>query len=269
VEFFPAVGAVGVARDSAIRVRYTPGFFDAWREPLSSLFELRDDVGGLVPGRLERLGDTLVFRPSAPLRATTTYRGTAFGIDVLRRDLRFTTGDTFDVEAPVLGGRPTVGSRRVESLPCVGDVGYAIDVEIAVARDPDGAAGDIEYLLFQTRGPGLMGPVLRARARNFSTTSVPMSFVLRAAEAVSPICIAVVAVDGAGRTATTRSECLDPIQGNYFEPLCTASAPGAGPAAASGRGLAAVAVGAGLLAGIGRRRRRHREGKPLARAGAR
>jgi hypothetical protein len=264
VEFFPAVGAGGVARDTTIRIRYTPGFFDVWRDPLSALFELRDDVGGLVPGSLERLGDTLVFRPAAPLRATTTYRGTAFGIDILRRDLRFSTGDAFDTEPPVLGGRLAARPRRVDARPCTGRLGYAIDVDVPIARDPDGADGDIEYLLFQTRGPQLDRPVLRARARNFSGSVVPMSFVLEPSEAVSPVCVAVVAVDGAGRTATTQGECLDPIDGAFFEPLCAAVPPVPAGRGAAGA-LAAAALGALLVAERARRaphRRRHGRRRP-------
>jgi MYXO-CTERM domain-containing protein len=226
LEFFPAAGAGGVALNSAVRVRYTPGFFDVWRDPLTSLLEVRDASGAAVPGALEQLGDTLVFRPNAPWSPSSSYQGTAFGIDILRARFTFQTGTRIDVQPPVFDGTPAIAPATVDARPCM-DGGYRIDVSVDPATDSDGAGGDIEYLLFQTRGPHIERPVLRARVRNFAGISIPLTFTLSPSEAVSPICVAVLAVDGVGHVVEGSNACVDPIQGNFFEPLCSVSAPGA------------------------------------------
>lgn len=252
LEFFPASGAGGVALDSAVRVRYTPGFFDVWRDPLTRLLEVRDASDAPVPGVLERMGDTLVFRPDVPWRAGSAYTGTAFGIDILQARFNFRTGTGFDVQSPVFGGMPTVTPAAVDARPCVDGGGYRIDVSVVPATDSDGAEGDIEYLLFQTRGPGLERPVLRSRVRNFAGVSIPLAFTLAPSEAVAPVCIAVIAVDGVGHTVEGPTACVDPIQGNFFEPLCSVVAPGSTHRTAPGstRDAAPWAAGAALLAGL-------------------
>ena len=254
LEFFPASGASGVALDSAVRVRYTTGFFEIWRDPLTRLLEVRDEFDSPVSGTLERLGDTLVFRPDAPWQAGTQYRGTAFGIDIFQARFSFRTGTSFDVEPPVFEGTPTLAPEAVPARPCVDGGGYRIDVTVVPATDRDGAEGDIEYLLFQTRGPGIERPVLRARARNFAGVTIPLAFTLAPSEAVSPICVAVLAVDGAGHVVSGPTACVDPIQGNFFEPLCSVSAPGASRTSS----VYAWGLLMGLCAAVAQRRRRRR-----------
>jgi len=253
LEFFPASSASGVALNSAVRVRYTPGFFEIWRDPLTRLLEVRDDADAPVAGTLERLGDTLVFRPDVPWRPNSQYEGTAFGIDILQTSFRFRTGNRDDVQPPVFDGTPTISPAVVDARPCVDDGGYRIDVTIAPATDSDGAGGDIEYLLFQTRGPRLERPLLRSRARNFAGISIPLAFTLTPSEAVSPVCITILAVDGVGHTVSGPTRCVDPIQGNFFAPLCSVSAPGAPRGVASSTSV--VLLGAALAALLARRRR--------------
>lgn len=253
IEFFPAVGAAGVSLDSTIRIRYTPGFFDVWRDPLTRLLEVYDATDAAVPGTIERLGDTLVFRPRSPWLAGARYRGTAFGIDILQETFNFRTGTAVDVRPPVFDGTPTLSPAPVTARPCVDEGGYRIDVSIAPATDSDGAGGDIEYLLFQTRGPHIDRPVLRARVRNFAGATIPLAFTLSPSEAVSPICVAVVAVDGVGHTVEGPIGCIDPIQGNFFEPLCDVAPPGTTRRA--GAWCAAAVVCAALWLGARTRRR--------------
>ncbi len=258
IEFFPASGAGGVALDAAVRVRYTPGFFAVWREPLTRLLEIRDASDTPVPGALAVLGDTLVFRPEAPWAPGSAYRGTAFGIDILQVRFSFRTGAVLDREPPRFTSTPTLSPARVDALPCAAEGGYRIDVSVAPATDPDGAQGDVEYLLFQTRGPEIEAPRLRARARNFAGPSIPLAFTLTPAEAVSPICVTVVAVDGVGRAVEGGTACVDPVQGNYFAPLCNAGAPGAGHAGARVTWLASASLlGVALVVRRLGRRARH------------
>jgi hypothetical protein len=251
VEFFPASGAAGVALDAAVRVRYTPGFFAVWRDPLTRVLEIRDASDTPVAGTLAVLGDTLVFRPEAPWAPGSAYRGTAFGIDILQVRFSFRTGAVFDVEPPRFAGTPTLSPARVDTRPCAVGGGYRIDVSVAPATDPDGAQGDVEYLLFQTRGPEIEAPRLRARARNFAGPSIPLAFTLTPSEAVSPICVVVVAVDGVGHAVEGGKACVDPVQGNYFAPLCSAGAPGARPR--GGRGVLLISASVLGLACVARR----------------
>jgi hypothetical protein len=98
--------------------------------------------------------------------------------------------------------------------------------------------------------------VLRARTRNFTTDLITMAFVLEPSEAVEPICVAIQAVDGVGRVDNDgEPRCFDPIQGNFFEPLCTVGSFGASRAASGAWGSAGVLVGFALVL-AGRRRRR-------------
>ncbi len=257
VEFFPASGAGGVALDAAVRVRYSPGFFAVWREPLTRLLEIRDASDTPVRGTLTVLGDTLVFRPDAPWVAGSAYRGTAFGIDILQVRFSFRTGAVLDREPPRFTSTPSLSPARVDMRPCATEGGYRIDVSVAPATDPDGAQGDVEYLLFQTRGPEIEAPRLRARARNFAGPSIPLAFTLTPSEAVSPICVVVVAVDGVGRAVEGGKACVDPVQGNYFAPLCSAGTPGARPRGGRGALLASASVLALALVArrLGRRAR--------------
>jgi len=254
VEFFPASGAGGVALDAAVRVRYTPGFFAVWRDPLTRLLEIRDASDAAVPGSLSVLGDTLVFRPDAPWAPGAAYRGTAFGIDILQVRFSFRTGAVFDREPPRFDGTPTLSPARVDTRPCAPEGGYRIDVSVAPASDPDGAQGDVEYLLFQTRGPTIEAPLLRARARNFAGPSIPLAFTLTPAEAAAPICVVIVAIDGVGHAVEGSPACVDPVQGNYFAPLCSVGLPGA-----STRGTIRGAVATMAVLGLVYARRRRKE----------
>ena len=139
------------------------------------------------------------------------------------------------------------------------DGGFRVGVFFAPATD-SGPPGSIEYLLFQTRGVGVDAPILRNRVRNYPGEQITMAFVLPAEEASAPICVRIAAIDGVGNpTFSDRRDgeeaCLDPVQGNYFYPLCHASAPGRAARGTGGTALALGAFGALWLAARVRRRR--------------
>ena len=105
------------------------------------------------------------------------------------------------------------------------DGGFRVDVTLDPAEG-EPAAGDVEYLLFLTRGPGVGAPELRGRVRGV-TDEIVIAFLLSPEEATGPICVTVQAVDSAGNLGEVPEPlCEDPIQGNFFEPLCAA---GGGP----------------------------------------
>jgi MYXO-CTERM domain-containing protein len=251
----PASGAGGVTLDAPIKVEYTPGFFaDTGVGAESSIRLVRSDTGGVVTGRAQvERGDTLFLLPDRLLAPSTSYEGTAFGID-FDLDFNFRTGTMQDLAPPRLGAIESVSSSRVEPRCEAPDGGYRVDVSFSPASD-DGPVGSIEYLLFLTRGVNVDRPELRARDRNFTTDLITMAFVLEPGAAAEPVCVAVEAVDGVGRVDDDGEEvCFDPIEGNFFEPLCAVSpSPGSTPGPfAIGLSVAAV----GLV--VRRRRARRR-----------
>ena len=259
----PASGALGVSTNAPVRVLYAEGYFglDGPGDDPRSLITVErcastfcdptacaDGARAFVPGRVQVVGDELVFYPDARWDAGGTYAGVARGVD---RDLEFTfcTGSGVDTEPPVLGEITEVTSTPRAPDCTAPEGGYRIGVFFPPAQDFDGPPGSIDYLLFQTRGVGLDGPLRRSRARNFNAEQITMTFVLPPDEATDPICVTVAAVDGVGNVdADTRAVCIDPIQGNFFQALC-AAAPAA-PGGAAGGWLLVPAI---LLAA--RRRR--------------
>jgi hypothetical protein len=245
----PAVGAAGVTLGAPIRVRYPEGYFEdpaIGADPLTMLDVMLEDTPW--PGAIQVIGDTLVYIPSMPYEAGTEYSGVARGVD---NDLefRFRTGSTFDSGGPTIGAITAVNASRIEDATCeLPEGGYRLDVELAPATD-DGAPGDLEYFLFLTRGPEVDEPMLLTSQRN-TPEMVVMAAPVPASAIAGPICIAVVVVDGVGETAETPPHCDDPVKGNFFAPLCSASAAGR-PAP----GSALVLLLPGLLALRARRRR--------------
>lgn len=258
----PASGAAGVTLDTFIRAEYTAGYFTdpaIGADPARSieLSRIDGELAVPVPGRAQVHGDTLFFVPDEPLLRDTAYQGVAIGRDG-NIGFNFRTGSGFDTEAPQLGGIADGSSSRTGPACGAPEGGFRIDVTFTPASD-DGPEGSIEYLLYLTRGEGVDAPVLKARALNFETALVTMAFVLEPSEAVSPVCMVVVAVDGAGRIdADGEPLCFDPIQGNFFEPLCAVSAPGASSLGSSGRlgGAAGALAALGVLVFLRRARRR-------------
>jgi MYXO-CTERM domain-containing protein len=266
-EVFPAVSAVAVTLDAPVRVLYSPDFFTGGLggDP-TMLFSMQscptsacdltacDEPGENVPGRVQVLGDDLVFLPDAPFLPNRAYSGVALGLDA---DLpfRFCTGSSNDSGPPTLGPIDEVTSTAVEPNCDAPDGGYRIAVFFTPATDV-GPPGSIEFLLFQTRGPGIEGPVLRRRVRNQTPDRVTMAFVLPPDQAESPICVRVVAVDGVGNIDLSDAEvsgqtCVDPVQGNFFYGLCSVSARGStgGPSWPIG------SLGIGAIVAWRRRRR--------------
>ena len=85
------------------------------------------------------------------------------------------------------------------------------------AAEDDGDEESVEILLFLSRAEGARGPVLRARAWNPAEGEPVLTFLLDAAEAEQPVCVALRAVDGVGRASEGESEvCFDPVQGSRF-----------------------------------------------------
>jgi MYXO-CTERM domain-containing protein len=226
-ESTPAVSAPGVTLGAPIRVKYPEGYFEdpvIAADPATSIVVFEgDDSGPEVPGTARAIGDSLVFTPDAPYAPDTRYAGVAFGLDA-DFVFNFRTGSSFDMGPPQLGPLQEVVATRIDEDSCDAASGsYRIDVSFGGATD-DGPPGDIEYLLYLSRGPEVDAPELRAVLRNQSAGDQIMAFIAEASEVASPVCVSIVAVDGVGNLDDTAAPlCDDPIQGSFFEPLCSAS----------------------------------------------
>lgn len=264
-EVTPADSARQVSIDAPVRVRYSPGYFGAGGpggdpSTLITVFRCPDDgctfpcrfedaqLENFVSGRVQVLGDNLFFYPEDQWEPGQAYTGLAKGEDS-ELPFSFCTGTTTDRTPPNLREIADVTSTAVEPRCDAPEGGYRIAAFFPPADDAGGPPASIEYLLFQTRGAGIEEPVLRSTIRNFATEMHTMAFVLPPSEATEPICVRVAAVDGNGNLDWSNSradvDCIDPVQGDFFQPLCVASAIGAGRAPAFGFalfGLVALAL---------------------------
>lgn len=235
IEVTPAFGSRAVAQNSLVRVLYTPGFFElpGAATPEASVTVLRCPTSGscavdgtVVPGATALVGDTVVVTPDNLLDAGTDYLVLAGGIDqsfeAPFRVLAPGGTSTVDVEAPRFGPVTSFFSTPLGESCEAPDGGFRVDVAVQPAsNEPAGA--DVEYLLFLTRGVGIEAPEFRARARGVPG-DVVMAFVLSPEESAQTICFTIQAIDGAGNLGElSEPVCEDPIQGNFFEPLCSVS----------------------------------------------
>ena len=238
----PADGARQVSIDAPIRVRYSRGYFEPGVGPggdpgrmiavrrcptdgCSTLCRWADEpAGAFVPGRAQVLGDNLIFYADTGWAMNQAYSGMADGVDGPLY-FSFCTGTEPDTTPPELGSLERVTSTPIQPRCDAPEGGYRIAAFFAPATDSIGPPASIEYLLFQTRGAGLETPVLRSTIRNFATDMHTMAFVLPPGEASEVICVRVVAVDGNGNADPSDEDasvdCIDPVQGNYFAPLCS------------------------------------------------
>ncbi|MEM9192636.1 MAG: hypothetical protein AAGF12_25905 [Myxococcota bacterium] len=252
-EATPAFGVRGVTLGAPVRIRYTDGFFTGgvFEGDPAEIFSLRlAETGELVPGRVEVILDTLIFTPDAPYLPMTEYEAVALGTGGSAFNPTFVTGDAFDTGPPDFGNISDVRAFEQDRSCDAPNGGFRIDVTFEAATD-DGPDGDIEYLLYLSRGPNVEAPELQRRVRNQTPGGVIVAFNLEPEDAVSPICVAVHAVDGVGNVDDDgQPRCEDPIQGNFFEPLCAVEAPGVAGAAPYG------ALGLLVVMGVGRILRR-------------
>lgn len=224
LEVFPAASATNVALNSPVRAVYPAGYLDSasTRDDARTFISVARcvDAGCAeteeIVGAREVVGASLFFKPSAPWLPRAEYVGVASGVDGEIK-LRFTTGATADHSAPQFGDILDVRIARATS-ECEPSGTRRVDVRFRPALD-DGPPGDIEYLLYMTRGEDVQAPELVARRRNFGATDlVPMAFTLTREEAREPFCVAVLAVDGVGNVdADGKAACMDPRAGSNFE----------------------------------------------------
>lgn len=257
---FPAVGSEGVALNAQVRAVFPPGLLEgadvSGGDANLSLARCDDEACETttpVPGHAVVLNDSLVFDADHDLEADTTYEGEAVGEDG-NLLFWFRTGMARDKEAPVLSRNVSIRSKSFRGA-CRGESGVRVEVTTDPAVD-DGADGDLEYLLFLTRGPTVTAPTLVSRHRaDPGGYPVSLAVLLDEGQAVSPVCFSLEVVDGAGRLGAEGDLlCIDPRERAVFDGICAVSATHAGTSRTGGYALAWVALALTVLA----RRRHHR-----------
>lgn len=245
-----------VTLDAPIKVRYTEGFFEVFGVEGTAIEVIREDTGLPVAGSTQQLGsDLLFFVPDGGWEPETRYVGRVFG-EGNEIAFGFQTGRSVDMGPPT---RPRIVQVEASEGTALGEGAVRIDVEFEPSSD-DGPLGSLEYQVYLTAGHDVVEPELRLRIRHQSTTTLVGAIGLTGEATSEPACMAIVAVDGVGRTASSETTCFDPVTGNYFEPLCSVAP------APSARGVAGVWLP--LLAvwiGLGRRRGRRAlsEARPI------
>lgn len=226
---FPADRDLDVPLNSPIRLRY---YGSVPSHPVVCVRREGDDAPCLE-GTSAALDDEIVWQPlpvgGAPqLEAGQRYRvryREAFGGD---GEITFTTGRGTAPARPAFAGIGEVTSEHAPDQSCNP---ASADITVTFDRASSGATGpgetpwpanDFEYVIYETRGPGISGPRERDRARlqnsgSSLVTRAQRTFLLTSVEASGPVCFNVQALDPLGRSdGNTREECVNPAKGNYF-----------------------------------------------------
>jgi hypothetical protein len=236
---FPTDGSLGVPIDGFVRLRYV------LRAPRRPFVTVSETVSGAnVEGDAFVVDNEVHWRSRAPLRSNTEFRvrfadpGSGTGENLIR----FTTGSGRSSNAPpVFEGILRDGNngprvQRIGSTDLCADPD-AVEVTVTWHRAlPNGwPVSDIEYVVYQTIGPGITAPVERARAVGTVTPSSCgggsadeqcKTFRLSGANAEGTLCFNIQAIDAYGRNDGNAVEaCIDPHAGNTFVGACDARPP--------------------------------------------
>lgn len=227
---FPGDQGIDVPTDSAVRLR-----FFGYVPQGATLCVTAVGRDGCLPGAVTVVRDELVWTTAAgPFEPYTSYR-VDYRDPLASLSVRFRAGRGPSAGPPSFGGIRGASARPVDGDGC--DSGaYDITVRFnRVAADPVPGTpwpeSDVEYVIYQTRGPGVAGPRERDRVRlqssgSSSDAQAQRTFRLSAADAAGPVCFSVQALDPLGRsTPSSAEQCVNPAEGNYFQG-CAAS-PGA------------------------------------------
>ena len=258
LDYTPASQAAGVTLDAYLRVRYSEGYFDGVPDAGDFIRLHRDtndlpgfvDLGEEVPGAGQLVGDDLYFVPDELLDPDTEYAIVAesFELEPILSD--FHTGLTVDTRPPSIFSIDPPTTERVGPA-CGRGEGYRVDLVVRGVSD-DGPPSSVELLVYLARQEGLESPELVLRARGTGNDEIPLGFVLTDDRANDPACVVIHAVDGVGRVDDSQEPvCFEPIQGAFFNGICSAAYLGGGSPGAGGTlmwSLLAVAV-------VARRRR--------------
>jgi len=246
----PADQGTNVPIDSPVRLRY----FGATPVPATVCVTRNAPNPPCLPGSAAVVGDEVVWHPAGgsldrDQRYYVSYNEAASGTATIS----FVTGSNRAPAELFFAGVTAVKSGEATDDRCDPN---AADITVEFDRASSGvmAAGttpwpeiDIEYAIYQTRGPGISGARLRDRVRLQRSGSTIVNraqrtFRLSGADADGPVCFNIQALDPLGRPdGNAYEKCVNPAKGNFFAG-CAAS-----PASAGGRWVALAALALFLM----------------------
>lgn len=257
---FPADQGAEVPTDTPVRLRYNV------RVPDPAIIRVHPgtpDAEPLRGGSAVAVGNEIVWTaPGGRLDPNTRYYVVYQEQGGGTSRITFTTGRGASPERLFFAGLNEVKADDAPDDRCDPD---AVDITVRFDRAGAGALNpstipwpdiDVEYVIYETRGPGIAGARERDRVRlqrsgSTLVTGAQRTFRLRGADADGPVCFNVQAVDPLGRSdGNTFEQCVNPVRGNYFQG-CSTTPGGASP----WRGAAPLAALA-LAALVSARRRR-------------
>jgi hypothetical protein len=261
IETFPSNNAREIPRDGFVRFVYRG------RVPPRPVMIVRDIAMTPVEGTLTVVGSELHWQARASLRPQERYSVTASDIIGGTSEVGFTTGSTLAGEVGPTGfeGALSATSERSGATDICGDENArSITVGWKFARSSPWPQTELTYVVFETRGPGINGPIERARDRGrLSTTPCApnadqcVSFRLSSANAAGPACFSVQVFDPLGRgVSNTVEKCINLDAGNYFYGCAVRPRPQHTPERGHGRWVVAAASLAFVVAVGARRRQR-------------
>lgn len=258
---FPADQGMEVPLNSPVRLRYFG------RVPQTPVLCVRRDSldAACLDGSSAVVGDEIVWQPLAGpggslLQASRRYYVTYQEEGSGGSNITFVTGRGVAPERLTFGGITDAKADDAPSSDCDPE---ASDITVKFDRAGSGVLGlgdtpwpesDLEYVIYETRGPGISGPRERDRVRLQRSGSSVVSgaqrtFRLSGADASGPVCFNVQVLDPLGiADGNTSEQCVNPAKGNYFAGCSATPARG-------GSHITALALAA-CAALVTRRRRR-------------
>lgn len=221
IETFPSNNARDIPRDGFVR------FVFRGRVPPRPVMIVRDASGTTVEGTLTVVGPEMHWRSSAALQPLQRYSVTASDIIGGTSEIQFTTANELagDTAPSGFDGAISATSERSGATDICGDENArSVTVGWKFARTSRWPQSELTYVVFETRGPGINGPIERARDRGrLSTTACAnnadqcITFRLSSINASGPACFAVQVFDPLGRgESSTVEKCINLDAGNYF-----------------------------------------------------
>lgn len=221
---FPADQGINVPTDGIVRLRY----FGRVPDPPTVCVK-PPNATDCLDGTASAVGDEVVWMVNSPtgLAAFTEYTVSFADASGGANRITFTTAGTRSPGPPSFGGIMNATAMSAATDPCDR---AAVDITVRFNRADNASSlsstswpdSDLEYVIYETRGPGIAGPRERDRVRlqrsgSSTDTVAQRSFRLSGADGAGPVCFNIQVVDPTGRAdGNAVEQCVNPAQGNYF-----------------------------------------------------
>ncbi len=234
VDMVPPDGATGVPPNAKLAAHYAQS-----TEYLGEDVVLvhPDDSEQLLPAVWDATEQLLSVTPTSALLANSMYqirwpvlRGLNAAAPGLGGSARFTTGAAFDTAPPEFTG--VVGlswDLERKNNDCVDELveRFVFDIDLGVASDDGGTSG-LTLMLFQTKGPQVLGMPTPIPARAWPQSGTRAQVKLVKESAVGEICFAGIVRDTTGEISQSGAveACVHTTDPPFFRG-CSVSGPGA------------------------------------------